>query len=70
LTALKKSNVVFAVARDFEGVAIGQPWALAFHAKQGYEITGPFGEYKEHPLSVFMTKAVSFAQPSIGNGLL
>jgi putative acetyltransferase len=113
LTALKKSNVVFAVARDSHGVAIGcgavvvteksgelkrmyvcpanrgqgaaqamlkeleqravekgcntlyletgpyQPQALAFYSNQGYQRTGPFGSYLEHPLSVFMCKALS-----------
>jgi putative acetyltransferase len=112
LSALKKSNVIFAVARDSGNVAIGcgavvvsekngelkrmyvrpenrsqgvaqevlknlelsaaergcenlfletgpyQPEALAFYGKQGYKRTGPFGEYPEHPLSVFMYKAL------------
>jgi putative acetyltransferase len=112
LSALKKSIVIFAVARDSENVAVGcgavvvsensgelkrmyvrpenrsqgvaqqvlkkledsavergcknlfletgpyQPAALAFYEKQGYNRTGPFGEYAEHPLSVFMCKAL------------
>jgi putative acetyltransferase len=33
-----------------------QAEALAFYAKQGYERSGPFGDYLEHPLSVFMCK--------------
>ena len=112
VASLKQPNVVFAVARDAEGVAIGcgavviagalgelkrmyvrpqnrgcgaahrllieleaaaaemgcrellletgpyQPEALAFYAKQGFARRGPFGGYPEHPLSVFMGKAV------------
>jgi putative acetyltransferase len=33
-----------------------QAEALAFYARQGYVRCGPFGEYPEHPLSVFMSK--------------
>jgi putative acetyltransferase len=33
-----------------------QPEALAFYAKHGYLRRGPFGNYPEHPLSVFMGK--------------
>ena len=33
-----------------------QPDALAFYAKQGYARCGPFGDYPDHPLSVFMRK--------------
>lgn len=33
-----------------------QAEALAFYAKQGYERCGPFGDYPEHPLSVFMCR--------------
>jgi putative acetyltransferase len=115
LTSLKKTNVVFAVARDSDGKAIGcgavvvsysqgelkrmyvhqecrgqgvaqqilkeleasaaemgcqelfletgpyQPEALAFYKKQGYARRGPFGTYPDHPLSVFMGKALSVA---------
>jgi putative acetyltransferase len=35
-----------------------QPEALAFYGKQGYKKTGPFGEYLEHPLSVFLGKSL------------
>ena len=35
-----------------------QPQALAFYQAQGYERRGPFGTYPEHPLSVFMAKAL------------
>jgi putative acetyltransferase len=113
MAALKKSNVVFAIARNSVNVAIGcgavvvgeqhgelkrmyvrlenrgksvaqailkklelaagekgceflfletgpyQLAALAFYGKQGYEKTGPFGNYPEHPLSVFMCKALA-----------
>lgn len=33
-----------------------QPEALAFYARQGYARCGPFGDYPDHPLSVFMRK--------------
>ena len=36
-----------------------QPQALAFYVKQGYERCGPFGEYPDHPLSVFMEKQLA-----------
>ena len=36
-----------------------QPEALAFYAKQGFVRCGPFGDYPEHPLSVFMSKRLS-----------
>ena len=38
-----------------------QPEALAFYKKQGYERRGAFGAYPEHPLSVFMSKALASA---------
>jgi putative acetyltransferase len=110
LSALKRSNVRFAVARDAQGRAVGcgalvlsdafgeikrmyvrpqhrgagiargiigllewqaheaacfllaletgprQPEALALYARCGYERTGPFGDYRDDPLSVFMQK--------------
>jgi putative acetyltransferase len=110
LESLKQPNVVFAVARDDQGVAVGcgavvladgygelkrmyvrpesrghgvaqavlalleaaatragcpelclesgpyQPQALAFYTKQGYAQRGPYGDYPDHPLSVFMGK--------------
>jgi len=110
LTTLKQENVLFAVARNDAGIAIGcgalvisdettelkrmfvlpshrghgvaakvlakleyeaakrdyplvqletgpyQPEALAFYKKHGFEVCGAFGEYPEHPLSVFMEK--------------
>jgi len=30
--------------------------ALAFYARQGYDRCGPYGDYPDHPLSVFMRK--------------
>jgi putative acetyltransferase len=39
-----------------------QPEALAFYATEGYERRGPFGTYPDHPLSVFMGKAVAAAR--------
>lgn len=115
LTALCQPEVLFAVARDAQGVALGcaavvlsrdhgeikrmyvrptargqgtarqligtleraaiergcrqlmletgphQPEALAFYASQGFERCGPFGDYPDHPLSVFMRKALDKA---------
>lgn len=120
LASLCKPNVLFAVARTTDGVAVGcggvvvheaygevkrmyvrpeargqgvakqvfqalesavkakgcrkllletgpnQPEALAFYARQGFVECGPFGEYPEHPLSVFMCKAV-LAEPAPGD---
>lgn len=119
LTSLCQPNVLFAVARNTEGTAIGcgaivvndsygeikrmyvqpgdrgkgvarkiidmlethaaaqnckklmletgpyQPEALAFYARQGYQRCGPFGDYPEHPLSVFMEKQLKKLQPSL-----
>lgn len=36
-----------------------QPAALAFYAAQGFERCGPFGDYPDHPLSVFMRKPLT-----------
>ncbi len=33
--------------------------ALAFYAKQGYGRCGPYGDYPDHPLSVFMRKQLA-----------
>ncbi len=113
LTALEQKNILFAVARDSAGAAIGcgalvlgsdsaelkrmfvrpshrgqgaaakvlnklevesvkrdcyflqletgpfQPEALAFYKKHGFQICDAFGDYPEHPLSVFMEKKLS-----------
>ena len=115
LTTLKQKNVLFAVARDSTGAAIGcgalvlgnetaelkrmfvrpvhrgkgaaakvlvklegeaakrncrlvkletgpfQPEALAFYKKHGFQVCSAFGDYPEHPLSVFMEKMLSGA---------
>ena len=39
-----------------------QPEAIAFYAKEGYGRRGPFGTYPDHPLSVFMGKALPAAR--------
>ena len=116
LTTLEQENVLFVVARDYDGAAIGcgavvlsgeagelkrmfvrqvnraqgtatlilqqleaesvsrgcrlvqletgpyQPEALAFYKKHGYEVCSAFGNYPEHPLSVFMQKRFNSAQ--------
>jgi len=36
-----------------------QPEALAFYAALGYTCRGPFGSYRDDPLSVFMQKRLS-----------
>jgi putative acetyltransferase len=36
-----------------------QPEALAFYASSGYERRGPFGGYRDDPLSVFMHKRLA-----------
>ena len=36
-----------------------QPEALAFYANQGFVRCAAFGDYPEHPLSVFMQKAIA-----------
>jgi len=116
LTTLEQENVLFVVARDHDGAAIGcgavvlsgesgelkrmfvrqvnraqgtaalilrqleaqsvsrgcrlvqletgpyQPEALAFYKKHGFEVCSAFGNYPEHPLSVFMQKRLSDAR--------
>jgi len=37
-----------------------QPEALALYASAGYERRGPFGDYTNDPLSVFMQKHIAF----------
>lgn len=37
---------------------IHQPEALSLYASAGYERRGPYGDYPEDPLSVFMEKAI------------
>ena len=44
-----------------------QPEALAFYASEGYSRRGPFGDYPDHPLSVFMGKALLPAHAHTGN---
>ena len=39
-----------------------QPDAIAFYERQGFVHRGPFGDYPDHPLSVFMGKPL--AKPS------
>lgn len=113
LSSLSQANVLFAVARNADGAAVGcgavvlhgacgevkrmyvkpearglgmarqiietlessarergcqtlmletgpyQTEALAFYARQGYVRCGPFGDYPEHPLSVFMCRQLA-----------
>lgn len=41
-----------------------QPEALAFYAAQGFARCGPFGDYPDHPMSVFMHKALPTLDPA------
>jgi putative acetyltransferase len=120
LTSLQQHNVLFAVARDAHGVAVGcgavvlggqggelkrmfvqpahraqgvaaqvlatlqahaaqrgcrllqletgpyQSEALAFYRKHGFEVCGAFGDYPEHPLSVFMRKRLAASPQHVG----
>lgn len=115
LAALKQPHVLFAVARDAQGAALGcgamvvtpefgevkrmyvrpqargqglarrllsmlereaaergctryaletgpaQPEAIALYEKLGYRHCGPYGDYRDDPLSVFMSKAAGVA---------
>jgi putative acetyltransferase len=42
---------------------VRQPEALGLYEKAGYRRTGPFGEYDEHPLCVFMEKRLTATWP-------
>ena len=44
------------IERSCLETGIHQPAALKFYERLGYEVCGPFGEYKPDPLSVFMSK--------------
>jgi putative acetyltransferase len=115
LTALEQTNVLFTVAREINGTAVGcgavvlsghegelkrmyvrpayrakgiaakvlshleseatkrgcstlqletgpyQPEALAFYSKHGFQNCGAFGDYAEHPLSVFISSVPTFS---------
>ena len=52
------------IARLETGVS--QPEALHLYEQAGYVRCGPFGEYAEDPLSVFMEKR--FAAPGLKSG--
>lgn len=47
----------FTVARLEPGIS--QPEALGLYARAGYRRRGPFGDYADDPLSVFMEKALA-----------
>ncbi len=42
---------------------IHQPEALALYEALGYARTGRFGEYRDDPLSIFMTKPLTLRRP-------
>ncbi len=46
-----------------------QPEALGLYARHGYERCGPFGKYRNDPLSVFMQKRLGATAPSAVSGL-
>lgn len=56
-----------AIARGCERLLLetgpAQPEAIAFYERQGFARCGPFGDYPDHPLSVFMGKALHMASP-------
>lgn len=52
---LRNSNIY--LARLETGVK--QPEALGLYSRLGYEVRGPFGCYREDPLSVFMEKTLA-----------
>jgi putative acetyltransferase len=51
-----------AAKRDYQLIQLEtgpyQPEAIAFYKKHGFELCGAFGDYREHPLSVFMEKRI------------
>lgn len=47
------------ILKSFLETGIHQPAALAFYRRLGYEPCGPFGDYKDDPLSVFMVKRLA-----------
>jgi len=53
----RAQNAGLSVARLETGV--WQPEALGLYERAGYERRGPFGSYREDPLSVFMEKKLS-----------
>jgi len=72
LAALLAPAVIFGVARDDEGTALGarcfaqetgylQTTAIALDARCGYARCAPFGSYLEDPNSVFMMTRVATA---------
>ena len=38
---------------------VHQTEALALYRRHGYEVVGPFGEYRHDPLSIFMEKTLA-----------
>ncbi|WP_458766481.1 GNAT family N-acetyltransferase [Cupriavidus basilensis] len=56
LATLEKEAVTRACPRFVLETGVSQPEALALYARAGYLRCGPFGDYADDPLSVFMQK--------------
>lgn len=56
LATLEKEAVARACPRFVLETGVSQPEALALYARAGYLRCGPFGDYADDPLSVFMHK--------------
>jgi len=59
MNALEKKAIQEGFSEARLETGIHQNEALSLYQKLGYEKTGPFGSYKEDPLSVFMRKKLS-----------
>lgn len=57
LTALEAEAAKRGCTALYLETGIHQAEALALYQRSGYQASGPFGDYREDPLSVFMRKA-------------
>lgn len=56
LAALEAEARALGLARLLLETGVRQPEAIALYERAGFSRTGPFGDYEDHPLSVFMGK--------------
>ncbi len=56
MTALEDHLIKHSILESKLETGINQPEAIGLYKKLGYKACGPFGSYKEDPLSVFMSK--------------
>ncbi len=56
MTALEDHLIKHSILKSKLETGIKQPEAIGLYKKLGYKVCGPFGSYKEDPLSVFMSK--------------